>query len=126
MTYPKLERPRDVRCFLVEILEYCKTQREFSVHPESARWEKVVTMANKALGLPTVADLMEFKRQHGMVVCPQEDEWRNQGQRLRAYREAIDFSVRDAAQTLGISVEVLRQMERGEIAPDMTILERLG
>lgn len=87
------------------------------------RWRAHVRFEGET-SLETVMD-MNLEHEPHFSYPPTNSEWFDQGQQLKAYRETIDMSVRDAAQTLGMSPSVLDAMERGVMKPDMTILERL-
>jgi XRE family transcriptional regulator, regulator of sulfur utilization len=48
------------------------------------------------------------------------------GTRVRALREAMDFSLRDLAERSGVSAPMLSQVERGETSPTLTVAERIA
>jgi transcriptional regulator with XRE-family HTH domain len=48
------------------------------------------------------------------------------GVRIKALREAMDFSLRDLAERSGVSAPMLSQVERGETSPTLSIAERIA
>src|SRR3954469_25158791 len=48
------------------------------------------------------------------------------GPRVRALREAMDFSLRDLAERSGVSAPMLSQVERGETSPTLQIASRIA
>jgi XRE family transcriptional regulator, regulator of sulfur utilization len=48
------------------------------------------------------------------------------GPRVRALREAMDFSLRDLADRSGVSAPMLSQVERGETSPTLSVAERIA
>ncbi len=48
------------------------------------------------------------------------------GSRVRALREALDFSLRDLAERSGVSAPMLSQVERGETSPTLQVAERIA
>jgi hypothetical protein len=52
---------QQLQAAMIGILEYSKSQRDLSAHPERDRWSRVATVAHKSLGSPSVADLEKMK-----------------------------------------------------------------
>ena len=48
------------------------------------------------------------------------------GPRVRALREAMDYSLRDLAERSGVSAPMLSQVERGETSPTLQIASRIA
>src|SRR6478752_9213591 len=48
------------------------------------------------------------------------------GPRVRALREAMDYSLRDLAARSGVSAPMLSQVERGETSPTLTVAARIA
>jgi transcriptional regulator with XRE-family HTH domain len=48
------------------------------------------------------------------------------GPRIRALREAMDFSLRDLADRSGVSAPMLSQVERGETSPTLQVASRIA
>ncbi len=48
------------------------------------------------------------------------------GPRMRALREAMDFSLRDLAERSGVSAPMLSQVERGETSPTLQVASRIA
>jgi XRE family transcriptional regulator, regulator of sulfur utilization len=48
------------------------------------------------------------------------------GARVRALREAMDFSLRDLAERSGVSAPMLSQVERGETSPTLQVAARIA
>ena len=48
------------------------------------------------------------------------------GPRIRALREAMDFSLRDLAVRSGVSAPMLSQVERGETSPTLQVAARIA
>jgi len=48
------------------------------------------------------------------------------GTRVRALREAMDFSLRDLAERSGVSAPMLSQVERGETSPTLQVAARIA
>jgi transcriptional regulator with XRE-family HTH domain len=48
------------------------------------------------------------------------------GPRVRALREAMDFSLRDLAERSGVSAPMLSQVERGETSPTLQVASRIA
>jgi transcriptional regulator with XRE-family HTH domain len=48
------------------------------------------------------------------------------GARIRALREAMDYSLRDLAERSGVSAPMLSQVERGETSPTLQIATRIA
>jgi transcriptional regulator with XRE-family HTH domain len=48
------------------------------------------------------------------------------GPRVRALREAMDFSLRDLGQRSGVSAPMLSQVERGETSPTLAVAARIA
>jgi XRE family transcriptional regulator, regulator of sulfur utilization len=48
------------------------------------------------------------------------------GPRVRALREAMDFSLRDLAERSGVSAPMLSQVERGETSPTLAVASRIA
>lgn len=69
--------------------------------------------------------LIPYQPTPRLIENPKQYEWMDKGEQLKANREGLDFSLKDVAQILGMDVDTIAKMERGEIEPDMTILERL-
>src|SRR3978361_1858258 len=62
-----------------------------------------------------------------MAVADQQIDHQIQiGPRVRALREAMDFSLRDLADRSGVSAPMLSQVERGETSPTLAIATRIA
>lgn len=48
------------------------------------------------------------------------------GQRIKALREAMQFSLRDLAERSGVSAPMLSQVERGETSPTLSVAARIA
>lgn len=48
------------------------------------------------------------------------------GPRVKALREAMDFSLRDLAERSGVSAPMLSQVERGETSPTLAVASRIA
>jgi transcriptional regulator with XRE-family HTH domain len=48
------------------------------------------------------------------------------GQRVKALREAMQFSLRDLAERSGVSAPMLSQVERGETSPTLSVAARIA
>ena len=48
------------------------------------------------------------------------------GVRVRALREAMDFSLRDLAERCGVSAPMLSQVERGETSPTLSVAAKIA
>jgi transcriptional regulator with XRE-family HTH domain len=48
------------------------------------------------------------------------------GARIKALREAMDFSLRDLASQSGVSAPMLSQVERGETSPTLAVAQRIA
>lgn len=48
------------------------------------------------------------------------------GPRVKALREAMDFSLRDLAERSGVSAPMLSQVERGETSPTLAVANRIA
>src|SRR3990170_2453463 len=48
------------------------------------------------------------------------------GKRVKALREAMDFSLRDLAERSGVSAPMLSQVERGETSPTLQVASRIA
>ena len=48
------------------------------------------------------------------------------GQRIKALREAMQFSLRDLAERSGVSAPMLSQVERGETSPTLAVAARIA
>jgi transcriptional regulator with XRE-family HTH domain len=55
------------------------------------------------------------------ISCPE-----GLGARIRALREAMDFSLRDLAERSGVSAPMLSQVERGETSPTLQVANRIA
>src|SRR3954470_20350840 len=51
---------------------------------------------------------------------------RGVGERVRALREAMGFSLRDLGERAGVSAPMLSQVERGETSPTIAVAERIA
>src|SRR6059036_2299940 len=60
------------------------------------------------------------------VADPQLDTQIQIGPRVRALREAMDFSLRDLAERSGVSAPMLSQVERGETSPTLAVASRIA
>src|SRR3978361_2012205 len=62
-----------------------------------------------------------------MAVADQQIDHQIQiGPRVRALREAMDFSLRDLAVRSGVSAPMLSQVERGETSPTLAVAGRIA
>jgi transcriptional regulator with XRE-family HTH domain len=62
-----------------------------------------------------------------MAVADQQlDQQIQIGPRVRALREAMDFSLRDLAERSGVSAPMLSQVERGETSPTLAVAARIA
>lgn len=48
------------------------------------------------------------------------------GRRVKALREAMEFSLRDLAERSGVSAPMLSQVERGETSPTLAVAEKIA
>jgi len=61
-----------------------------------------------------------------VVAIPDAIEAGGLGTRVRALREAMDFSLRDLAERSGVSAPMLSQVERGETSPTLQVAARIA
>jgi len=61
-----------------------------------------------------------LERADGSVATP------HIGPRVRALREAMDFSLRDLAERSGVSAPMLSQVERGETSPTLAVAAKIA
>jgi transcriptional regulator with XRE-family HTH domain len=61
-----------------------------------------------------------------MVLAEQTTSPEGLGARVRALREAMDYSLRDLAERSGVSAPMLSQVERGETSPTLQVATRIA
>jgi XRE family transcriptional regulator, regulator of sulfur utilization len=61
-----------------------------------------------------------------MVLAEQTTSPEGLGARVRALREAMDYSLRDLAERSGVSAPMLSQVERGETSPTLQVAARIA